>query len=120
LCGWLSPLMLVDMAKEVHRTGFSQRYLWICVAVLTFTGITALISSHKLFYRGRVVIVVGKNGNPKILGISLASTNSQNHAFRALSWTGLKVCVIANKETSMNDLIRTTMSLDRSGVVWRQ
>jgi hypothetical protein len=108
------------MAKEAHHVGLWKWYLWLCVAVLTFTGITVLVSSNKLFYRGRVVVFVGKSGNPEILGISLTSAKAQNRAFWALSRTGAKVCIVAAKETPTSAVSRTMMSLDRYGTQWRR
>jgi hypothetical protein len=101
--------------------------MWIAVALITLATILALLThaafNHKLLYRGRVVIFVGTNGAPQLLGIAITNTNVSNCAFRIMAVVGLKACVMTkdpSQTNTMNTIHLLNMSLDSAGVQWRR
>jgi hypothetical protein len=100
------------------------RYLWTGLAVLTLTAFIAFVGIPKSLSSKRLVIHVGTNGIPQLLGISMTNINVRDHVFRALGAVRLKVAVQVRMSPT-NQIPITTLggilqSMDRAGLAWRQ
>jgi hypothetical protein len=68
----------------------------------------------------RIVVTVGTNGTPVVLGIPLANTNVRDAVFHAMGDVGLKGSLripSSASPTRVSNLVETLMNMSRAGLL---